>query len=80
MAVIDKADNGLAPATADVDAADASALALGAHHGGGIVTMAASGRVEATIPADFSLQFETASALHYKTPRAGENEGYMRRG
>jgi hypothetical protein len=73
---VDKADNGLAPSTADVAAAASSSSAFAAA-AGGLVSVVDSDRASAVIPPDFVLAYETAGELLFKSPKAGELDAYF---
>ena len=71
---LDKAENGLAPATADMAAAGAGA---GGRPGPGLVSMVDSDRAAAVIPPDFELSYETAGELLFKSPRSRQLDEYF---
>lgn len=71
ITVVNKAENGLAPGTAD---APKTPVGAGPPH---IATVAGLARTAAVIPPEFVLQFETAWALHYKTPTTDELDDYF---
>ena len=71
---LSKAENGLAPGTAEGFGGGGGG---GGSGGGPQVPMADSARVAATVPADFELAYETAGELVYKTPKARELDEYL---
>lgn len=73
MLSVDKADNGIAPSTADARAFHAGSMGAGGGGGGPqLQPISGSARAASVIPPDFDLQYETGETIFFKNGKMHE--------